>query len=211
MAVYLVRHGEDRAAVEGRFGDEGLSERGIAQVRGLAERLAPIPFRGCLVSPLKRAGETARILVEGRSIEPELCPDLAEGSVGDLEGLTKELARERYPEFFRVGRGVVERLAVSASTAPGGESRDEFLGRARAAGARISAELETEGDPLLVVSHGGLLNYMLQMLLGLPLRDEVPFGFENAGVAALVRRGAADYGPFLSFRVGVDGIDRVAT
>ena len=211
MAVYLVRHGEDRASAQGRFGDEGLSELGVAQTRALAGRLAPIPFRACWVSPLKRAGETARILLQGRTIESELCPEIAEGSAGDLVGLTRGQAIERYPEFFRVGRGVVERLAASGFTAPGGESSEAFLARARAAGERIEAELEIGGDPLLVVSHGGLLNYMLQILLGVPLRDEVPFGFESAGVAALVRRqGPPGYGPFLSFRVGVDGIDRVA-
>jgi hypothetical protein len=32
-----------------------------------------------------------------------------------------------------------------------------------------------------VISHGGLLNYLLQRLLTMPVRDEVPFGFDHCG------------------------------
>ena len=207
MAVWLVRHGEDRCAAEGRFGDEGLSVLGREQARALGARLADIPLRLALVSPLKRAGETARLILKGRDVASELEPDLAEGALGALDGLTRAAALERHPQAFRHGRGVVERLAATGHTAPGGESREAFLARAERARMRVEAELEAGGE-ILVVSHGGLLNYLLQLILGLPVRDEVPFGFANCGLVALLRHGGGDgYGPFPVLRFGHGAID----
>ncbi len=186
MAVYLVRHAEDRAAAELRFGDEGLSERGVEQAQALARGFAGISLRGCLVSPLVRAVETAQHLLEGRDLPVEITPSMAEGEIGDLSGLSFAAAAQRYPRDFQRGRTLVARLAVSGRTAPRGESRAQFVARADQVRKRLEQEIRTEGDPLLVLSHGGLLSYALQHLLGVPIRDEVPFGFDHCGVLRLV-------------------------
>ncbi len=208
MAVYLVRHAEDLACCERRLGDTGLSPRGRRQARALAARLAKIEFRACLVSPLCRAGETARLLLEGRHVPLEVEPNLAEGSLGELEGMDREEAQRRYPVDFRLGSGVVERIAASGRSAPGGETREGFLERARAASLRIERELGRDGN-LLVISHGGLLNYLLQILLRMPLRDEVTFGFEHSGVVALAHWGRASGDvPRVSLHFGSQGVDQ---
>ncbi len=186
MAVYLVRHAEDRAAAELRFGDERLTERGVEEARALARGFAGISLRGCLVSPLVRAVETAEYLLEARDVPVEITPNLAEGETGDLSGLSFAAAARRYPRDFKRGRTVVARLAASGRTALGGESRAQFVARADEVRKRLEQEIRAEGDPLLVVSHGGLLSYALQHLLGVPIRDEVPFGFDHCGVLRLV-------------------------
>jgi probable phosphoglycerate mutase len=208
VAVYLVRHAEDLAHREGRLGDEDLSSEGRRQARALGARLSKVELRACLVSPLRRAGETARLVLEGREVPLEVDPNLAEGALGELEGLDRDDAGRRYPEDFRLGQGVVERIAATGRTAPGGESRDAFLARARAASQRVEQELASQGN-VLVIAHGGLLNYLLQILLQIPLRDQVPFGFEHSGLVALRRAGTASaYGPFVSLRFGLQGADQ---
>jgi len=208
MSVWLVRHAQDLGASEGRFGDLGLSDPGRRQARELGERLAKLPFRACLMSPLRRAGETTHLLLAGREVPVEVDPDLAEGSLGALTGLSREQARLRHPADFRLGDGVIERIAASGRTAPGGETRDAFLARAQRASERVARELHAD-TPLLLVSHGGLLNYLLQILLGVPLRDEVPFAFEHAGVAVLrPKGGGAQRAPHVSLHFGVQGADQ---
>jgi broad specificity phosphatase PhoE len=199
--VYLVRHAEDRAASELRFGDEGLSERGVEQARALAVGLRSVPFRRCLVSPLARALETAQWLLEGREISMEIVPSLAEGSAGDLAGLSVAEARERFPQAILAGRSVVARIVATGYTAPGGETREAFVERSGVAAALIRSLLGEEGGPALVVSHGGILNYLLQVLLDLPVRDLVPFGFDNCGVVRLITyRERPGFGPFPMLR-----------
>lgn len=201
MEVWLARHAEYCAGAEGRYGDDGLTERGRDQARRLALALAPIPFARCLVSPLRRARETAELLLADRAVPLELEPSLAEGSSGELDGLTVEAARARYPEDLRLGASVVARLAASGRTAPGGEPREAFQRRVERACGAIGKALESDAGALLVVSHGGLLNYALQRLLGVPLRDEVPFGFDHCGVVKLLRYAEPPgFGPFVMAR-----------
>ena len=203
VEVWLVRHGEDLAKRESRFGDEGLTDRGREQARRLAAALREVGFESCHTSPLRRAVETARILVEGRDVSPQLDPDLAEGSLGALEGLGFDVAEQRFPEFFARGRSVVPRLAATGHTAPRGESRDDFLARARRAQVLVDRLLARGEGRALVVSHGGLLNYLLQLIVALKPRDDVPFGFEECGVVRILSyREEPGFGPFPMLRFG---------
>jgi broad specificity phosphatase PhoE len=199
-----VRHAEDRAAQAERFGDESLSERGLAQARALAERLAGTEFVSCYSSPLERAVATARVLVLGRGLEIELEPCLAEGSVGALAGLDFEAARRAHPQVFATGRSVVARLAASGSSAPGGESRAAFMARVRDSRALVGRLLADTDGRALVVSHGGLLNYVLQLIVALEPRDEVPFGFDHCGLVRILSyREQPGFGPFPMLRFGL--------
>lgn len=178
-------------------GDPALSEHGRAQARALGFRLHETSFDVCLVSPLLRAQETARLLVEGRAIPTETHDCLAEGAFGALEGLLRGTELERHPEFYGLGRTVLARLAAAGSTAPGGESRAEFLARAKAAQALVSRPLFHPNARALVVSHGGLLAYLIQLLLGQEPRDDATIGFEFCGVARVTAyREDPEFGPF---------------
>ncbi len=202
MEIYLVRHAEDRARAAERFGDEGLSERGRDQAGELGRALSDVPFHLCYCSTLLRARETAEVALEGRDVPIEFRADFAEGSVGRLEGLSFADARSRYPEDFRLGRSVVARLAASGRTATGGEERSAFLERVDRALDLVRSLLADEREgPVLVVSHGGLLNYLLQRLLSMSVRDEVPFGFDYcAGLHVRSYGEDPGFGPFPMLR-----------
>lgn len=196
MELYLVRHG---AVLEGDLlrANPPLSADGRAQADALAARLAPIHFDRCLVSPLLRAHETARALVAGRGLALETHACLAEGSHGALDGLAPDEARRRHPEFYRLGRTVLPRLAATGRTAPGGETHAEFLGRARVAAALVREPLFAPSARALVVSHGGLLAFLIAILLGHEPRDEASYGFDNCAFARIAAyREAPAYGPF---------------
>jgi len=197
-----VRHAEPQSAVDRVLADTALSERGREQARSLAVELAPLRFRGVLSSPMARARETAELLADGLRLAVEFEPLLLEGALGALQGLPLDAARARFPEHFRVGSSVMARLAASGETAPGGESRADFRARACAAAERLRAELARDGvEPLLVVGHGGLFNAALQLLLGLPPSDLVPFGFDHCGVLRVLRYlEEPAFGPFAMLR-----------
>ncbi len=199
-----MRHAEDRAASAGRFGNEGLSDRGRAQARELAKALTAHAFDACYSSPLLRAVETARILAEESGVELRLEPSLAEGELGSLDGLSLEEARRLHPDTFRLGESVVARLAASGFTAPGGETREEFLRRAGDALEFVQSLLGAAAGRALVMSHGGLLNYLLQLFVALEPRDEVPFGFDHCGVVRILSyREEPGFGPFPMLRFGL--------
>jgi len=205
MEIYLVRHGEVELGAAQRLGDPPLSDAGRAQARAQAQRLAATHFDVCFASPLLRAAETARLLVAGRDVAIETHACLAEGAYGELDGLAPAEASRRFPEFYRLGRTVLARLAASGWTAPGGETRAQFLARAKAAQALVSEPLFHESARALVVSHGGMLAYLIALLVGHEPRDESTIGFEFCGVARVTAyREEPAFGPFAMLRFSAD-------
>lgn len=201
MEIFLVRHGATQELFTRRYGDPALSEAGRAQADALAERLRETPFDVCLTSPLRRARETAERLVHGRAIPLETHACLAEGALGALDGLEHDEAARRFPEHFRLGRTLLARITATGHTAPGGESRAEFLERARAAKSLVEAPLFHETRRALVVSHGGLLSYLIQLLVGHEPRDGANVGLDFCGVARVIAyREAPDFGPYAMLR-----------
>lgn len=203
MEIVLVRHGEVALGAAQRLGDPPLSDNGRAQARALSARLAATHFDVCFASPLARAAETARLLVAGRDLEVQTHACLAEGAAGELDGLAPAEASRRFPEFYRLGRTVLARLAASGWTAPGGETRGQFLARARVAQALVSEPLFHESARALVVSHGGLLAYLIALLVGHEPRDEATIGFDFCGVARVIAyREEPAFGPFAMLHFG---------
>ena len=85
--IYIIRHGQTemnyKRRLQGRS-DVPLNDAGRAQAKEAAGRLAGIPFDYVYSSPLKRAVETAEILVP--SIPPVLDDLLLEMDYGPYEG-----------------------------------------------------------------------------------------------------------------------------
>lgn len=167
MRLVLVRHGETAWNVEGRHQgrgcDIGLSEAGRAQARALADRLAGQVWARVASSPLKRARETAEILVGGPDPRMILDPDLEEISHGAWEGLLASEVRERWPDLQRAWRERPDQVRL-----PDGETLAEVQARAWRVLERLSVGLG-EADALLLVTHDGVNRVLLSRVLGLPL------------------------------------------
>lgn len=162
----LVRHGESTWNQERRLQgqqDPPLSPQGRAQAQALRQRLERFPFVHAYASDLGRATETARILLEGRSIPLTLTPLLREFRFGPWEGKPYDALAQEAPLLFQqfiAGDPAFE-------PPPGGETRQEVLQRVKAF---ISQMQERHpGQDILIVSHGGCLRALVVALLGLPV------------------------------------------
>ena len=107
MPVYFVRHGETDYNRDKRFQsrtDVPLNARGLSQARAVRDELRrqQVRFAQALSSPLSRAVDTARVILEdtGLAVTPE--PALLEVDFGALEGrLEADLRQELGAEFTR--------------------------------------------------------------------------------------------------------------
>jgi len=102
MKIYLIRHGESISDIEDRYGgdyDDSLTEKGISQVRILADKLKDKEIEIMFHSPKKRAAETAHIVGQSLKVKLKLIENLRErNNYGILTGLTKSEAKQKYPE-----------------------------------------------------------------------------------------------------------------
>jgi uncharacterized phosphatase len=152
--VCLVRHGETDWNVARRYqgwADTPLNAVGLAQAEAVARVIAAEEpgWDVNVSSPLSRALETARAIAAATGHNGILeDPDLRERGYGEAEGLTLE-----------------EREAKWLGTEwPGLEPYELMQERAVAALERIVAA--HPGKRILAVSHGGLINAVLNSLSG---------------------------------------------
>jgi 2,3-bisphosphoglycerate-dependent phosphoglycerate mutase len=102
-SLVLVRHGQSEGNLKNIFtgwNDLGLTEQGIAEARGVGQRLQTLGagFDVAFTSMLRRAWQSCSIVltVLGQSDVREFRdPALNERNYGDLTGLNKDEARTR--------------------------------------------------------------------------------------------------------------------
>lgn len=160
--IVLVRHGEAEDAAGRAVGrvDLPLSARGREQAADLAAGLGRVAWAGLCASPLARARDTLAPLAAATGLAPAIRADLAEISLGDWDGLAWDEVRARFPEAY-AARG--RNLAGFAP--PGGES---FAALAARAGAVLD-QLAAGPQPVLAVTHAGVIRVVLARIQGLPL------------------------------------------
>jgi broad specificity phosphatase PhoE/ribonuclease HI len=151
--LVLVRHGATELTASKRFSgglassNPGLTDEGRAQVREVAEWLAPVgeAFDVVVTSPVRRTVESAEIIAERFGIGMVEEPGFAEMEFGTWDGQTFAEVREQRPEE-------IESWLGSLDVAPdGGESFREVEKRVLDGLSRV---LETyAGKTVLVVSH----------------------------------------------------------
>ncbi|WP_440097625.1 histidine phosphatase family protein [Streptosporangium sp. H16] len=158
----LLRHGETEWSRDGRhtgLTDLPLTAKGEDQARALAPLVAGRAFDLALVSPARRARDTAELAGIGN---PETEPDLWEWDYGGYEGVTTATIRESRPGWYLWRDGV-----VPGDSGHPGESAEQVGARADRVIARARA---VEGD-VVVVAHGHYLRVLCARWLGLPPQD----------------------------------------
>ena len=167
MRLILVRHGETRPNRESRIlGISGvpLTPIGRAQADAVAGALVEdMPFK-LYTSPVGRASEMARTISESLAVPLVSLEGLAEADAGEVEGLTGQEMRRRYPEFAR-------RWDEDSGTAqmPGGESLSEVQRRAWSAVCGLVADHPNE--TVVAVSHNFTIQTIVCKVLDIPLRN----------------------------------------
>ncbi len=159
----LVRHGETEWNKAGKIQghtDIPISAAGRVQVGALRERLRAATFDAVYTSDLVRCTDTAALILQGRTVTPELAPELRELDYGDWEGKTMAQVQESWAEAHDEYR----RLDPNFK-APGGESFFDLMSRVGAWTDRVRA---SAGDgTILIVAHGGSVRMMALHLMGL--------------------------------------------
>ena len=130
-----------------------------------------------IASPLGRAKETAEIIAAALDVSMELDPILLERHIGEMEGLTADEVRKKpHPPY------------VTPYDSIGGEGEGDWALFLRA-GQALHSLLRRPAGSYLIVSHGGLLNQLMNAIVGIaPHVDPsgVRFRFESIPVGQTI-------------------------
>lgn len=161
MKVYLIRHGETdynkKRRLQGQC-DTELNAYGRELAEITAEALREVPFDLAFTSPLKRAKETAKIILGDRQVPVVEDRRIQEISFGEYEGLCCQGENFNIPDkSFRNFFDAPEKYTIP----PGGESFEEVIERT---GAFLTELIGTEAykdKTILVSTHGCALKAIL--------------------------------------------------
>ena len=164
VRLLLIRHAATAWTAQGRFqgqSDVPLSPHGQHQATALAQRLRAETLPLLYASDLQRAWETAQTMAAPHALHVHAEPRLREMAFGRWEGLTYAEIQEQDAQ----GLAAWEHDQLHNAT-PGGETLLQMTERVRAAYANMLAigQEKTIG----LVAHGGPLQLLLCLALGLP-------------------------------------------
>lgn len=177
--IYLMRHGADPSDRLGGWSPYGLTETGIKQVNAAKYELKGKGITQIYASDLTRAKETAEIVADGLGLKIVYLPQFREANNGLLAGMLKTEAAEKYP-------GVYWKALDRTEKYPCGESPEEFYHRIK--NAWYAFKEQTDGENVLLVSHGGVINIILCLENGIPYTNrETHFRIKDAEIILAVR------------------------
>lgn len=146
--LYFIRHGQTDWNLMGKIQgqhDVPLNDTGRAQATNVADKLARFNLEYIISSDLSRASETAQIIGNKLNIRVDYDARLREYDFGILTGMTRNMLDPNSEQAF-----------FANPTYFNAESFD-------AAFARVKGFLESVGfnKNILVVTHGGVINFVL--------------------------------------------------
>lgn len=163
--ILLARHGQSDWNQERRWqghADRPLTRQGKEQARALAERLQDIHLDAVYSSDLERARATAEAVAAPRSLQVHQRADLREVDVGSWSGLTREEAKDAYPDDFA-------RWLNGEVGWQDGETYEEMS--ARVLGAIMEIVERHPDGRVLIVSHGGPIRAVHAAALGMDVHE----------------------------------------
>jgi len=169
--VYLVRHGETAWSLSGQHtgrADIPLTERGEAEARALANRLAGLQVVKVLASPLIRARRTAELAGFAGKLEVDV--DLMEWDYGGYEGRRTADIRKEQPRWNPFLDGY-----------PGGETVAQVAARAD----RVIAGVRALQGNALLFAHRDILRMLIARWIDLPAQQGRRFDLQTGSLSVL--------------------------
>jgi probable phosphomutase (TIGR03848 family) len=169
VTVILLRHGRSTSNTEhvlaGRSEGVELDDKGRQQAADLVDRVAELPIRALVCSPMLRCRNTVEPLAAALGIEAEIDDRFAEVDYGEWTG-------RKIGDLVKEPLWAVVQAHPSAAVFPGGEGLAQVQTRAVAAVRDHDARLAEQhgGDALwLACTHGDVIKAVIADALALHL------------------------------------------
>lgn len=185
--IIIVRHGETDYNVQRRLQgwlDVPLNKDGITQARKVAERLMREAVSVIYSSDHKRALGTAKHISQKHKLLPRRRKALREDRLGILEGWQWEKQPDAYKQAQWERRILARNTGDLDWKVDGGESFGEHTTRVK----KFLNQIEKlhPSDTIMLVSHGGTINRILE-IYGLKNITDEYIGFKNTSVTILIK------------------------
>ena len=161
MKLYIIRHGQTswnkERKLQGRT-DIPLNESGREVAELTREGFKDIPFDMAFTSPLKRARETAEIIMSGRNVPVINDERIIEVNFGSYEGCDFDLPDEYIQNFFSAPE---KYFPIN-----GMESMESIFERMNSFLQDLCQNAELQDKTILISTHGAALSGLMTVIKG---------------------------------------------
>lgn len=171
--LYLIRHGDATTTSTNPLEDPRLTPLGVAQAERLRERLAAtseIKADALISSTMLRARQTAEIIAPALGLPIRYDDEIQEWRFPEDETLNVD----EYIEHFKT---VAHDQKPFYQVIPGAESWVQFMLRSSVALNRLTQEYE--GQTVVLVCHGGVIDASFHLFLRLSTLHLAPASFDT--------------------------------
>ena len=161
MKLYIIRHGQTswnkERKLQGRT-DIPLNESGREVAELTKEGFKDLPFDMAFTSPLKRARETAEIIMSGRNVPVINDERIIEVNFGSYEGCDFDLPDEYIQNFFSAPE---KYFPIN-----GMESMESIFERMNSFLQDLCQNAELQDKTILISTHGAALSGLMTVIKG---------------------------------------------
>lgn len=154
MNIIFIRHGStllNEKKVYGGMLDEEISPKGTIEVENIKKYIGNIEFSEVYTSPLKRAVQSTKLLIQNYKIDTRL----SEMNFGIFEGLSYSEIEKNYPKESKTWVEYTLNYKI-----PQGESLMNVFNRTEA----FIQDMSSKKGTILAVTHGGVIGCALSLV-----------------------------------------------
>lgn len=191
--LYIMRHGKTEwnalHKLQGRT-DIPLNEEGRSMASDACKKYKDLNIDACYCSPLKRAVETAQIVLKDREIPIRTDERLVEMCFGEYEGIENSFAIPNCPINI-----LFEKPEAYLESVGGAETFAQLFARTGSFLREVIEPQLQDGKDILIVGHGAMNASIICQVKGLPIEKFWSAGLEQCKILELSGSNAS----FLAF------------
>ena len=189
LRLIFVRHGLSSFNKEGRIQGRNdlsvLTREGQLQAEAAGKIISSIPIDAIYSSPLQRASETTKIIIEQHQskIQANYTDDLLEVNLGTWSGLKKEELKNLYPEKIAIWDNEPKELSIKREDGTEFQPIKELLSQAEKFLKSLFTNYSNSKKTILIVAHNAILKCLILKLINEPSKGFRRLKLDNTSIS----------------------------
>ena len=189
LRLIFVRHGlssfNKEGRIQGRNDLSTLTEEGKLQAEEAGKIISSIPIDAIYSSPLQRASETTKIIINQHQskLQATYTDDLLEVDLGPWSGLTKNELKSLYPEKLTIWEKEPKELLINREDGTKFQPIKELLFQAENFLKSLSKTYSDSNKTILIVAHNAILRCLVLKLINEPSKGFRRLKLDNTSIS----------------------------
>ena len=189
LRLIFVRHGlssfNKEGRIQGRNDLSKLTKEGQLQAEAAGKTISSIPIDAIYSSPLQRASETTKIIIEQhqRDLQAIYTDELLEVDLGPWSGLTKNEIKNDFPQELSVWQKEPKELTINKDDGTRFQPIKELLYQAEHFLKYLFNTYSGSNKTILIVAHNAILRCLILKLINEPSKGFRRLKLDNTSIS----------------------------